>query len=111
MPENDIILAGTWVEVTQIIMPAQKRSETLPIETRRTDLTLKVHGFLIEDAALGSEARILTLAEREITGTLTEIEPRFGHDFGSPVPELLHVGAELRHELRLALQNDKGGQE
>lgn len=107
MPAKEMIKAGTWVELTRIILPAAKRGANLPAETRQTDLVLKVRGFLLEDAAIGAEARIRTLAERELTGVLTDADPRFSHDFGKPVPELLAVGAELRREVREITQKEQ----
>ena len=101
------IKAGHWVELTRVVLPAAKRAPNLPAETKKTDLVLKVRGFLLEDAALGAEAKIRTLAERELTGTLTDAEPRFPHDFGNPVPELLQIGRELRAEVREILQQER----
>jgi hypothetical protein len=104
---QELIKAGHWVELTRIVLPAAKRAPNLPPETKKTDLVLKVRGFLLEDAVLGAEAQVCTLAEREQSGILTEAHPRFPHDFGDPVPELLQIGRELRAEVREILQQER----
>lgn len=111
MSEVELISAGTWVEVTQVVLPAGHRPETVPADTRQTDLILRVRGFLTEPARPGDQATVRTLADRLLTGLLTDPTPRFSHDFGQPVPELLEVGSEIRRELRGLLAGDgKGGQ-
>jgi len=56
-------------------------------------------GFALEEAELGEEVRIETVIGQVLTGTLCNINPRYEHDFGEPVPELLTVGMELRKML------------
>ena len=89
MAANETIEAGRWVEITQVVLPADKRPENVPEDTRSTDLILKVHGFLVNDSRLGEAVSIRTLAGRELTGTLTDPNPHFVHDFGEPLRGLL----------------------
>ena len=111
MAANETIEAGRWVEITQVVLPADKRPDNVPEDTRCTDLILKVHGFLVNDGRLGEAARIRTLAGRELIGTLTDPNPHFAHDFGEPVPELIQVGVEVREELRGLLAEERRGVE
>lgn len=104
---QEVVKAGSWVELTRVVLPAAKRAPNLPPETKKTDLVLKVRGFLVADAAPGAEAEVRTLAEREQGGVLTDAHPRFPHDFGDPVPELLRIGRELRAEVREILQQER----
>ena len=36
---------------------------------------------------------------RSVTGKLTDVNPGYFHTFGRPMPELVHVGADLRARL------------
>jgi hypothetical protein len=87
---------GTWVEIHKIILEKGERAPQVPDSTKQAPLEMKVKGFLVEDATVGEEATILTPAGRTLTGTLTEINPAYTHQFGSPIPELLPIGKELR---------------
>ena len=87
---------GTWVEIYKIILEKGERAPQVPDDTKQTPLEMKVKGFLVEDAAVGEEATILTPAGRTLTGRLTEVNPAYTHQFGPPIPELLPIGKELR---------------
>jgi hypothetical protein len=86
------ILAGTWVEVEKIILTPEERAPTLPEETKKVPYVLNVSGFLLEDAEVGSPARIRTMIGRELDGTLKTVNPSYTHSFGTVVPELLDIG-------------------
>lgn len=85
---------GTWVEIEQIVLNPAERSPALPVETRQTPYVLRVSGFLLEDAAVGDEARISTLIGRELRGVLRTVNPGYTHSFGQTVRELLDIGLE-----------------
>lgn len=91
---------GTWVQIHRVILKPGERPASLPQETRRVPFEMWVKGFLLEEAEIGQEAAIRTVIGREIWGTLVEANPRYVHNFGSPVPELLRIGGELREILR-----------
>jgi hypothetical protein len=68
----------------------------VPDDTKQVPLEMKVKGFLVADAVVGEEATITTTTGRTLTGRLTEVNPAYTHQFGSPIPELLPIGRELR---------------
>jgi hypothetical protein len=94
------VAAGTWVEVHRVVLAPGERAPQVPKETQRVPLELRVKGTLVQAAALGEEAEILTPAGRRLRGTLSVVEPGYTHGFGPPVAPLQSVGAELRALLR-----------
>jgi 2-amino-4-ketopentanoate thiolase alpha subunit len=98
-PERERVPAGSWVEVRQIVLPAGERAPSVPPDTAAVDFEARIRGFLLADAALGADATVRTLAGREVTGRLTDVEPRNPADFGDPVPDLLRLGLEARRVL------------
>ena len=90
------IKKGAWVEIHKIILEKGERAPQVPDDTKQVPLEMKVKGFLVEDAVIGEEATITTIAGRTLTGRLTEVNPAYTHQFGSPIPELLPIGRELR---------------
>jgi 2-amino-4-ketopentanoate thiolase alpha subunit len=84
--------AGTWVEIEKILLTPEQRAPTLPEDTKQVPYVLNVSGFLLEDAELGSPARIRTLIGRELEGKLKTVNPSYAHSFGAVVPELLAIG-------------------
>jgi hypothetical protein len=100
MVVTEMIAAGTWVEIQQVVLPAGERAPQVPDDTQRVDLELRVKGFLQAPAVEGEEAEILTPAGRRLRGTLVAVNPAYTHGFGAPIPELATVGAEVRGLLR-----------
>lgn len=96
----DLVATGTWVEIHRIMLPAGERAPQVPEDTARVPLEMRVKGFLAEPAAIGAQAEIITAAGRRQHGTLVEINPPYTHGFGSPVPELITIGSEVRAILR-----------
>ncbi|MBW6473645.1 MAG: 2-amino-4-ketopentanoate thiolase [Anaerolineaceae bacterium] len=88
------IKTGTWVEIEQIVLKPEERASALPEDTRKVPYVLHVSGFLLEDAALGQEARIKTVIGRELLGKVLVVNPSYTHSFGDTVPELLDIGLE-----------------
>lgn len=97
---NDLIEKGVWVEILLIVLPAGQRAPQVPDDTQRVPLEMRVKGFLVAPASLGGEAEIETAAGRQLTGTLTEVNPAYNHGFGPPIPELSAIAAEVRVMLR-----------
>ncbi len=87
---------GDWVMVHRIVLPPGERAPSLPEDTQEVPLEMFVRGFCRDGAAIGEECSIVTLTGRAVSGTLKEVFPRYSHDFGRPVPELLAIGPELR---------------
>lgn len=86
--------AGTWVQVEQLVLEPEERAAGLPEDTRQVPYLLRVSGFLLEDAALGDEARVRTMIGRELSGSLTTVNPSYDHSFGETVQELLDIGLD-----------------
>lgn len=87
---------GTWVEIRCVVLAPHERAPQVPEDTKRVPLELRTKGFLGKPAHLGEEAEIITPAGRRLLGILTEINPAYGHGFGSPIPELSTIGTEVR---------------
>jgi hypothetical protein len=87
-----MLKAGTWVEIEAVLLKPEERAPNLPPETAKVPYVLKVSGFLVRDAALGTEATVRTLIGLEYTGTVKIINPSYSHSFGATVPELLMIG-------------------
>ncbi|EKF49906.1 hypothetical protein H17ap60334_02705 [Thermosipho africanus H17ap60334] len=88
---------GDWVQIEKLLLKPEERTAPLPDDTKKVPLKMRVKGFLQnEEANIGDEIEILTLIGRRVTGTLVAINPKYEHDFGEPVPELLTIGIELR---------------
>jgi hypothetical protein len=85
---------GTWVQVERVVLEPGERAPTLPEDTRQVPYVLRVSGFLLEDAAIGADARVRTLIGRELSGSLTTVNPSYDHSFGETVPELLDIGLD-----------------
>ena len=85
---------GTWVQIERLVLEPAERAPTLPEDTRRVPYVLRVSGFLLEDAAIGGDARVRTLIGRELSGSLTTVNPSYDHSFGETVAELLDIGLD-----------------
>jgi hypothetical protein len=96
----ELITKGTWVEIQRIVLPAGERAPQVPEDTQGVDLVMRVKGFLVEPATVGSQVEIVTPAGRRLHGTLTEVNPAYSHGFGTPIPELSTIGREVRAMLR-----------
>jgi hypothetical protein len=103
---SERVPAGTWVELHRVVLPAGERAPQVPEETQRVPLELCAKGFLVEAAAPGEPAAVTTAAGRRLEGSLRRVLPGIDHGFGTPVPELLAVGAELRALIR---EEEPGG--
>lgn len=99
VPKGGTVKAGSWVQIHRVVLPPGGRAPQVPEETQRVPLELRVKGFLLGEARMGEEVTIRTIVDRELAGTLVAVNPRYEHDFGAPVPELLTIGHELREFL------------
>lgn len=88
---------GDWVQIHSIILEPHERPEHLPKDTKNVPFEMRVKGFLInESAKIGDWVEIETPSGRKVRGELIDINPKYTHDFGDPIPELLKIGIELR---------------
>ena len=84
--KGDPVPGGSWVEVRQTVLRAGERAPTVPADTAGVDFTARIRGFLMADAPMGADVTIRTLAGRQVSGRLTDVNPRNPADFGDPVP-------------------------
>lgn len=91
---------GEHVRIRWIVLASGERPETVPADTRATPFVACVNGYLEEEAAtIGDHVHVRTEIGRVLEGELVTIGPRTDHDFGSPQPELLAAGQQLREML------------
>ena len=107
--------AGDWVEVERVLLEPADRSKNLPPETAEKPLRMWIKGFAQAAGALGDPMTVETMTGRRVTGRLSAVNPGYFHTFGNPIPELAHVGVDLRARLadyraaEAAASADKGG--
>ena len=90
-----------WVQIHQVVLSADQRAPQIPKDTKKVPLEMKTVGFLLEDKAMiGDTVTVQTVIGRTLKGTLLAVNPRYQHDFGRAIPELLSVGHELRTLIR-----------
>ena len=99
MSDAQFCKVGEWVEVQGVLLEPSERSSNLPAETAAQPLLTWVKGFATSEVALGADVTITTVTGRSVTGRLSEINPGYYHTFGRPIPELTHVGTDLRARL------------
>lgn len=89
-----------WVEIEEILLVSGQRAPQVTEDTQNTPLKQWIKGYLINDiASIGDLVEIQTMSGRLVKGILSEINPSYIHDFGSPIKELLDVGRELKEKL------------
>ena len=91
-----MIQKGQWVRIHKIILQPSERAPQVPDDTKKVPLEMWDKGFLGADAKIGDEVCITTVTGREETGTLIEVNPRYDHDFGDFIPELLEIDKQVR---------------
>ena len=91
--------AGDWVEVERVLLEPADRSKNLPPETAETPLRMWIRGFAQAAGALGEPLSVETMTGRQVMGVLSAVNPGYFHTFGKPIPELAHVGVDLRARL------------
>ncbi|MDD4504586.1 MAG: 2-amino-4-oxopentanoate thiolase subunit OrtA [Clostridiaceae bacterium] len=86
---------GDWVQIHQILLKPEERAPQVPEDTKKVPMELWVKGIALHDAEVGSTVEIRTFTGRKVKGTLRVVNPRYNHDFGNFVPELLKVDMQL----------------
>lgn len=87
---------GDFVLTHTIVLTPEQRAPQVPEDTHKVPLEQWVKGYLQDDAEIGDEVTVKTRTGRMVKGTLIEVNPRFTHDFGELVPELLVIGDTVR---------------
>jgi hypothetical protein len=90
---------GDWVEVECKLLDPADRSRNLPPETAEKPLMMWVKGFALAEAGMGEELTIETMTGRQVSGALSAVNPGYFITYGNPIPELTHVGRDLRAKL------------
>lgn len=90
---------GDWVQIHQIVLKPEERAPQVPEDTKQVPLELWVKGIALNSAEVGSEIEVETATGRKVKGTLVAVNPRYTHDFGDFVPELLKVDMQLKEIL------------
>ena len=99
MTDRDRCRIDYWVEVERVLLEPAERASNLPADTAEQPLLVWVKGFARAEAVLGEELTVETMTGREVTGRLSAVNPGYFHTFGEPIPELVHVGRDLRRRL------------
>ena len=89
-----------WVRIHEIILKPKERAPKIPEDTKKVPLELWVNGFILHDAKLGDRVTIETLVGRKTSGVLEEINPKYTHNFGEAITELLTIRKELKKILK-----------
>jgi hypothetical protein len=100
---------GDWVEVECKLLDPADRSKNLPPETAEKPLMMWVKGFALGEAARGEALTIETITGRKVAGALSAVNPGYFITYGNPIPELTHVGRDLRAQLA-AYRASEGGE-
>jgi hypothetical protein len=99
---------GDWVEVEVKLLDPADRSKNLPPETAEKPLMMWVKGFALGEAVRGEELTIETITGRRLTGALSAVNPGYSITYGDPIPELTHVGRDLRARLAAFRRREAG---
>lgn len=94
-----MIKKGEWVQISSVVLTADQRAPQVPEDTGKTPLVMWVKGYLQEDAEIGDEVKVETVAGRLTKGTLVKERPVFNHSFGNYIPELTEIHRMLDSEL------------
>ena len=85
-----------WVMIHKIVLESSRRPSQIPKDTHKVPLEMWVKGFIKTSANIGQEVEVRTPAGRDVRGTLVQVNPYYGHDFGKCVPELLKIGLQAK---------------
>jgi hypothetical protein len=99
MAPDDRCDVDDWVEVEYVLLEPADRSTNLPADTASQPLRVWVKGFATIPAGIGEELTVETITRRDVSGRLSAVNPGYFHTFGDPIPELVHVGRDLRARL------------
>ena len=90
---------GDWVQIEKTILEAGSRAPGIPEDTAKLPMLARVKGFALGSVSVGEELEIETAIGRRVCGRLVEVDPRYDHDFGGPIPELTRAGLDARAAL------------
>jgi hypothetical protein len=85
-----------WVQIHSIVLKPEERTAHLPEDTRKVPFEMWIKGFINCDAKIGDHVEVTTITGRIEEGELVGINPKYSHDFGKCIPELLFIGPQVR---------------
>jgi len=91
---------GSFVRIRKTLLKPEERSKNLPKETSLVPFKMWVKGFLLEDADLFDIVKIKTITNRIETGRLKEVFPKYKHDYGDFIPEILEMNQIILQDLK-----------
>ena len=109
MTEDIRAREGDWVEVEATLLDPADRSANLPPETADKPLRMWIKGFALGEASLGEALTVETMTGRRVGGVLSAVNPGYFITYGNPIPELTHVGRDLRVQLADFRDREAGG--
>ena len=86
-----MINKGSFVRIRKTLLKPNERSQNLPKETSLVPFKMWVKGFLQDDADLFEIVTIKTITGRLETGRLKEVLPKYKHNYGDFIPEILKI--------------------
>lgn len=87
---------GDWAEVEYVLLDPAERAAGLPDDTAAQPLRAWVKGFALGPGMIGDEVAVETMSGRTVRGHLSAVSPGYTHTFGTPPPEIVGIGRELR---------------
>jgi hypothetical protein len=96
MPDAFTCRAGDWVEVEYVLLEPAERAAGIPEDTAAQPLRAWVKGFALVPGMIGDEIGVETMTGRTVRGHLSAISPGYFHTFGTPPPEIVGIGRDLR---------------
>lgn len=88
---------GDWVRIHKVILTSEERAPQVPDDTKDVPLEMWDKGFLLDEyAAVGDEVEVETIIGRRLRGKMIEINPQYDHGWGDCVPEILHIGRQVK---------------
>jgi 2-amino-4-ketopentanoate thiolase alpha subunit len=98
-------IKGDWIRIHNIVLNTDQRAAQIPEDTKQVPLEMWDKGFLLSSSAeIGDEVEVETIIGRKLTGRMIELNPQFNHAWGNCVPEILHIGRQLRSILAEEVQ-------
>lgn len=95
-----MIKKGTWVEVEEIVLTPEDRSQSIPDETKKTPLKSWVRGNCLNDCEIGDEVEVETNVGRLAKGKVVDVEPGYYHSFGKYIGEIGYIGKQAREMIK-----------
>ncbi len=88
---------GDWVRIHKIVLTSDERAPQVPDDTKKVSFEMWDKGFLLNDfAKLGDTVEVETIIGRKVSGEIIEINPQFDHGWGTCIPEILHIGRQVK---------------